>query len=96
MNSIAHLPQAGLCTAQSQSNHRAMKATQEFEAQLLYSILQPLESTFSAISGSVDPSSKGGAYGDMGTQAVASALATAGGIGIAKMLMAHWQRTKVL
>jgi len=95
MNPITHLPQAGL-PAQTQSTHRAMKAAQEFEVQLLCSILQPLENTFSAVSGSVDPSCKGGAYGDMGTQAVASALATAGGIGIAKMLMAHWQRTKVL
>lgn len=92
MNTIAPLTQAG-SPSPSQSTHRAMKAAQEFEAQLLYTILQPLEKTFSAISGSADSS---GAYGDMGTQAVASALSTAGGIGIAKMLIAHWQRTKVL
>src|SRR5882762_11887871 len=65
---------------------KVVEAAQQFEAVLLESFLQPLEQTFSTLPGGDDGLAVSG-YRDVGTQAMASALAKAGGLGIADMVV---------
>ncbi len=70
------------------------RAAQEFEAQLLATLLAPLTQTLSSVPG--EPSSAGSdQYGFLGGQALASALSSAGGIGIADLLVRRLGGTKV-
>jgi len=64
---------------------RGARAAQEFEAQLIGSVLESLEKTFAAIPGE---SALAGAddYNYLGTQALAQAVAARGGFGIATMI----------
>jgi len=71
---------------------RMEKAACDFEAVLLQSLLEKLQTTFAGTRED-DPSGSGN-YAAMGTQALASAMAARGGIGIARMILAQWQ-TKV-
>jgi Rod binding domain-containing protein len=71
---------------------KAEKAAGDFEAILLSSLLEKLQTTFAGTRED-DPSGSGN-YAVMGTQALASAMAARGGIGIARMLLQQWQ-TKV-
>jgi Rod binding domain-containing protein len=67
---------------------RGGKAAQEFEAQLLASLLNSLEKTFAAVPGdNAIPGQDN--YDYLGTQALASALAARGGFGIAAMITRH-------
>jgi len=75
---------------QGPNSGRSSKAAQEFEAQLIASLLDSLEKTFAEIPG--DNSIPGTEdYNYLGTQALATALAAKGGLGIAKMISGFLQ-----
>ncbi len=62
------------------------KAAQQFEGLLINTLLGPMEKTFSSLPGQKDvPGDANYAY--LATQALASALAAAGGLGIARMIV---------
>jgi len=72
---------------------KAEKAACDFEGILLSSLLESLQKTFAGVPDD-DPSGSGN-YAVMGTQALASAMAARGGIGIAQMILQQWRHTKV-
>jgi Rod binding domain-containing protein len=74
---------------------KGQKAAREFEAQLIGTVLESLEKTFAALPGQ-DAMAGLDDYNYMGTQALASALAAGGGFGIAKMISAHLEVSKVV
>lgn len=76
------------------SQAKAERAAHDFEAILLTSLLDGLQKSFTGVSD--DDASGGGNYALMGTQALASALAAGGGVGIARLILTQWQHTKVL
>jgi Rod binding domain-containing protein len=87
MNGLSPAP--GLTAAdpaRAQSDARIRHAAQEFEAVLLESLLQPLEKSFSTLPGK-DDLSGADTYHYLGTQALASALAHSGGLGLAAMMV---------
>ena len=93
MNSI--LPASmGLSSPADETEHRARvyKATHEFEALFLSSLLSPLEQSFSSLSGQ---DSGADDYHYMGIQALAGALSKSGGLGIAELLARQLLRTEV-
>lgn len=73
---------------------KAEKAAHDFEAVLLTSLLEGLQKSFTGVAD--DDPGGGGHYGLLGTQALASAMAAGGGIGIARLILQQWQHTKVL
>lgn len=75
------------------SKSKAEKAACDFEAILLSSLLESLQKTFAGIP--EDDASGSSNYAVMGTQALASAIAARGGIGIAQMILQQWRQTKV-
>ncbi len=72
---------------------KAEKAARDFEAVLLASLLDSLQKTFAGTPED-DPSGSSN-YALMGTQALASAMAARGGIGIARLILQQWRQTKV-
>jgi len=69
------------------------KAARDFEALLLTPVLDSLQKTFS---GDPEDSTPGASdYRQMGNQALASAIAERGGIGIARLVLRHLQTPKV-
>jgi hypothetical protein len=64
---------------------RGEKAAHEFEAQLLTSLLGPMEKTFAALPGD-DTTPGSDDYNYLGTHALAEGLAEAGGFGIATLI----------
>jgi len=78
----------GLASAKPDSTHdsRLQKSAQEFEAMLLADLLKMAKQDDQRDS-ELDQSCQG--YDDLRNQAVATALARNGGIGIARMLVAH-------
>lgn len=86
------LTAALLRTGETSQPQRIVKAAQEFEAQLLATLLAPLEQSFSAV-----PGAEAGAddYRSMAVQALAGALSGSGGIGIADLLVRQLVRTEV-
>ena len=72
---------------------KAEKAAQDFEAVLLTSLLESLQKSFADTTG--DASMGSDNYAAMGMQALASAMSSQGGIGIARMILHQWQQTKV-
>ncbi len=70
------------------------KAARDFEALLLTPVLDSLQKTFA---GDSEDSKTPGAsdYRQMGSQALAQAIATRGGIGIAQLVLRHLQPPKV-
>ena len=79
-------PTSGSQMGKPSDLHRVVEAARQFEAVLLEAFLQPLEQAFSTLPGGNDGLSASG-YRDMGTQAIASALAQSGGLGIADMVV---------
>ena len=73
---------------------RLGKAAREFEGLLLSSMLAPLERSFSAVPGS-DGEAGAQDYGFLGVQALADAVANAGGIGIGNLLVGQLRGTEV-
>jgi Rod binding domain-containing protein len=69
------------------------KAARDFEAILLTSLLDSLQKTFSGVADDSTPGASD--YRLMGTQALASAIADRGGIGIARLIQSHLQIPKV-
>lgn len=72
---------------------KGRKAAQEFEAQLIATLLGSVEKTFAAVPGQ-DPVAGADNYNYLGVQALASALAAKGGFGIAHMISAHLEARK--
>lgn len=70
--------------------NKLAKAAQEFEAILLTSWLEKMNQSFVGSQESRDPAHD--TVSSLGTQAIASALAARGGIGIAGMLLRQLQR----
>lgn len=64
---------------------KGQKAAREFEAQLIGTVLQSLEKTFADLPGE-DAMAGSDDYNYLGTQALASALASGGGFGIAHLI----------
>ena len=79
-------PGSRLQLNEAQNANRISRAAREFEAMLLANLLGPLERTFSGISGE-ERVMGSEAYQSLGMQAVATALANHGGIGIARMIV---------
>jgi Rod binding domain-containing protein len=73
---------------------KGAKAAREFEAQLIGTVLESLEKTFSALPGQ-DAMAGTDEYNYLGTQAFATAIADGGGFGIAKLIAQHLGNTKV-
>jgi len=69
---------------------KLVKAAQEFEGVLLSTWLEKLQESFAGQDDGSDPAH--GTLASMGTQAIASALAARGGIGIAKLLVQHFAK----
>jgi hypothetical protein len=67
---------------------RGTRAAQEFEAQLIGSLLDSLEKTFAAVPG-MDPVAGADDYAFLGTQALSEALAARGGFGIAPIISGY-------
>jgi Rod binding domain-containing protein len=71
------------------------KAARDFEAMLLTPVLDSLQKTFAG--DSEDPKTPGASdYRQMGSEALAQAIAARGGIGIAQLILRHLQPPKVL
>lgn len=70
------------------------KAAREFEAQLLATLLAPLEQSFSAVPGESSPTGADN-YGYLGMQALATGLANSGGLGVAALLVRQLSSTEV-
>jgi len=69
------------------------KAACDFEAMLLAPVFDALQKTFA---GDEDEKTPGASdYRQMGTQALAQAIAARGGIGIAQLILRHLQPPKV-
>jgi Rod binding domain-containing protein len=70
------------------------KAARDFEALLLTPVLDALQKTFAGTS--EDANTPGASdYRLMGTQALAQAIASRGGVGIARLVLHHLQPPKV-
>jgi Rod binding domain-containing protein len=91
--SLSIAPDATRFSTASRPVGKAEKAARDFEAVLLGSLMDSLQKTFSG--NSEDASAGTSDYGFMGAQALASALAARGGIGIAQLILSHWRQTKV-
>ena len=88
MNPVMGNLSAGPATAASVQPARLANAAQEFEGILLSTWLEKLQESFAGQDDGSDPAH--GTLASMGTEAIASALAARGGIGIAKMLVQHF------
>jgi Rod binding domain-containing protein len=86
MNVASPIASPGPQTGQSSNVRKVVEAARQFEAVLLESFLRQLEQSFSTLPGGEDSLSVDG-YRDMGTQAMATAVAQAGGLGIADMVV---------
>ena len=85
--SVIPLAQPAAAAASAAPSPKLVKAAQEFEAILLSTWLEKLQESYAGGDDSMDPAH--GTLASMGTQAIASALAARGGIGIARMLLQH-------
>ncbi len=70
------------------------KAARDFEALLLTPVLDSLQKTFAGDDDAKTPGASD--YRQMGTQALAQAIADRGGIGIARLIVRHLQPPKVV
>jgi len=79
--------------AVAKAHLKNVKAARDFEAILLEPVLDSLQKTFA---GNKDDASVGAKdYRQMGTQALAQAIAARGGIGIATLILRHLEPPKV-
>jgi len=86
----------GLAASPRLPLEKSQKAAQEFEAQLLTSLLGSLEKTFVQLPGGEGETVTGqDDYAYIGTEALASTLAAQGGFGIARMIARQLDSTKV-
>jgi Rod binding domain-containing protein len=82
---------ANLPTAKTVAKNE--KAARDFEAMLLTPVLDSLQKTFAGDDDAKTPGASD--YRQMGTQALAQAIAARGGIGIAQLILRHLQPPKV-
>jgi Rod binding domain-containing protein len=75
--------------ARTGTSSQLKKSAQEFESILIQSWLEKMNQSFVGTSESQDPTHE--TVSSLGTQAIASALAARGGIGIARMLLRQLQ-----
>ena len=87
MNPVAVLSSAANTAPGQAPSPKLVKAAQEFESILLSSWLEKMQASFSGTDDGSDPAHD--TLASMGTQAIASALAARGGIGIAKLMLHH-------
>lgn len=87
MNPITAISAVSITAEGAASSPKLSKVAQEFEAILLSSWLEKLQASFTGIDDGSDPAHE--TLASMGTQAIASALAARGGIGVAKILVQH-------
>ncbi len=90
MNPVAALSSAARTAQAASPSPKLVKAAQDFESILLGSWLEKLEASFSGPNDGADPAHD--TLASMGTQAIASALAARGGIGIGKLLLQHFAK----
>jgi Rod binding domain-containing protein len=74
--------------ASSVTRGRGAKAAQEFEAQLIGSLLESLEKTFGSVPGE-DQMPGADDYNYLGTHALAETLTAHGGFGLASLIVRH-------
>jgi Rod binding domain-containing protein len=86
MNLALAASSPGVNSSQPADAQKIMSAARQFEAILLNDLLGPLQKSFAALPGSSD-SAGSGEYQYLGTQALATGLASAGGFGIADMIV---------
>jgi Rod binding domain-containing protein len=84
MEAVTLAPRPQATPAQDAQTRKTRHAAQEFEAVLLSTLLDSFGKTFSSLPGG---QSKSPAYQSLGTQALATGLAEAGGLGIARFLL---------
>ncbi|HEY1799386.1 MAG TPA: rod-binding protein [Terriglobales bacterium] len=87
-------PQSLSAASQSADPAKIKKVAREFESVLLNSLLGPLQKSFSTLPGDKAEDSTSGQYQSMETQALATALSSAGGLGIANMIVRSVLRSK--
>jgi Rod binding domain-containing protein len=87
MNAVAAVSSLTTAAQAQAPSPKLVKAAQEFEAILLSTWLEKLQGSFAGPDDGSDPAH--GTLASMGTQAIASALAARGGLGVAKMLLQH-------
>jgi Rod binding domain-containing protein len=83
--SAASSANAMLLPAATPAPGRGEKAAREFEAQLIGTVLESLEKTFATLPGE-DAIAGQDDYNYLGSEALATGLAAAGGFGIARMI----------
>ncbi len=79
---------AGLPRLPTLALGKGAKAAREFEGQLIGALLESIEKTFAGLPGQ-DAIAGEDNYNYLGTHALATAIAEAGGFGIAKLITAH-------
>ena len=88
------IPQPAASPPSAKAIGKNEKAARDFEALLLTPVLDSLQKTFAGDSG--DSKTTGASdYRQMGSQALAQAIAARGGIGIAQLVLRHLQPPKV-
>jgi Rod binding domain-containing protein len=75
------------------SPERISKAARDFETILLRSLLEPMQKSFSKICSDGDQAGQGD-YQYMGSEALASALAASGGLGISQLITQQLTRAQ--
>jgi Rod binding domain-containing protein len=81
---------AGSPSAQTQKSLRLEKAAQEFEAQMMKELLQPLNGSSEGSDGEDEGSA--GALGSFSLEVLGSSISQSGGLGIAREVLAHISR----
>jgi len=92
-NRLTMASAAAMKTAGKHDVAKNEKAARDFEAMLLTPVLDALQKTFSG--SSEDKTTGASDYRQMGSQALAQAIAARGGIGIARLILRHLQPPKV-
>lgn len=90
MNPVGAVSAADKTAQGTAPSPKLVKAAQDFESMLLSSWLEKLEASFTGPNDGSDPAHD--TLASMGTQAIASALAARGGIGLAKVLLQHFTK----
>ena len=87
MTSEVSLARVMAAAPSSTPSPKLVKATRDFEAILLSSWLEKLEESYAGTIDETDPAH--GTLASMGAEAMASALAARGGIGVSRLLLQH-------
>jgi len=91
MNTVAKLSVPHLAPVPKQDSKTLVQAARQFEAILLNTLLEPLEHSFTSLSGEKGECGSEN-YGYLGMQALTTTLAEGGGLGIADMIVRNLHR----